>query len=108
MSSSKEARIAVALGAAAVLSIPVALAAAAFSSKVELLQAVYVAVPVAFVIGLAAWSASRRARAKLERRVSRPGEGVVRAARVLAFAGLYLALTGALALGFYGLLHIAS
>ena len=108
MSSSREARRAVVLGAAAVLAIPIAVGAAAFSPKVELLQAVYVAVPVAFVIGLAAWSAYRRARAKLEQHVRRAGERLVRAARLLAFAGIYLALTGALALGFYGLLHITS
>lgn len=108
MSSSKSARTAVALGAVAVLAIPAALAVAAFSSKVDLLRAVYVAVPVAFVLGLAAWSAYRRARAKLEQRVRRPGERVVRLARLLAFTGIYLAVTGGLALGFYGLLHIRS
>jgi hypothetical protein len=33
---------------------------------------------------------------------------VVRTARFLAFAGLYVAVTAALALGFYGLLHLRS
>ena len=108
MSSSRAARLGLVLGVAAVLTIPVAAAIAAYSSRVDLLQAVYVAVPGSFVLGLAAWSAYRRARAKLEMRVTRRGERSVRAARFFAFAGLYLAVTGGLALGFYGLLHIKS
>ncbi|HEY3921073.1 MAG TPA: hypothetical protein VGL76_03065 [Gaiellaceae bacterium] len=106
MSSSRAARFAVFCGAAAVLAIPVGLAAAAVSSKVMLLPAVYVSVPVSLAAGLAAVGAYRRARAQLERRVRRPGEHLVRAARLLAFAGLYFAAIGALALGFYGLLHV--
>ena len=108
MSSSRHARLAVVLGAVAVLTIPVAVGLAAYSPRVDLLQAVYVGVPVAFVLGLGAWSAYRRARAELERRVQRPGEGLVRAGRVLAFAGIYFGVTGALALGFYGVLHFSS
>ncbi len=108
MSGSREARLAVALGAIAVLAIPVAGACAALTARVQLLPAVYVAVPVAFVAGLGAVAAYRRARAELERSVRRVGEGPVRAARFLAFAGLYLAVTGALALGFYGLLHLTA
>ena len=108
MSSSRAARFAVFCGAVGVLAIPGGLAAAAFSSKVALLPAVYVSVPVAFVAGLAAVGSYRRARAHLERRVRRPGEQLVRVARLLAFAGLYFAAIGALALGFYGLLHIKS
>jgi putative Mn2+ efflux pump MntP len=106
MSSSRAARFAVFFGAVAVLAIPVGVAAAAFTSKVMLLPAVYVAVPIAFVLGLLALASYRRARAQLERRVRRPGEHIVRAARLLVFAGLYFAVIGALALGFYGLLHV--
>ena len=108
MSGSSETRLALALGAVAVLAIPAAVAAAAYSAKVHLLPAVYVAVPVAFVAGLGAVAAYRRARAKLERRVRRVGERPVRIARFLALAGLYLAVTGGLALGFYGLLHLTA
>jgi hypothetical protein len=108
MSSSSEARLAAVFGALAVLAIPAAGAAAAFTTQVKLLDAVYVAVPAAFVLGLIAFSLYRRARAKLERSVHRRGQRSVRAARFLAFAGLYLAMTGALALGFYALLHVAS
>jgi hypothetical protein len=108
MSSNKEARLAAALGAVAMLVIPAAVAAAAFTTRVQLLPAVYVAVPVAFVTGLLAVAVYRRARAELERSVRRVSERPVRIARFLALAGLYLAVTGALALGFYGLLHVTA
>jgi hypothetical protein len=108
MSSNSEARLGVVLGAVAVLAIPVGAALAAYTTAVQLLDAVYVAVPVAFLAGLAAVAAYRRARAELQRSVRRAGVGPVRAARWLALSGLYLGVTGALALGFYGLLHMTS
>jgi hypothetical protein len=108
MSGSRDARIAAVLGGVALLAIPAGVAAAAFTTVVQLLPAVYVAVPVAFVSGLGAVGAYRRARAKLEKSVRRVSERSVRVARFLALAGLYLAVTGALALGFYGLLHVTA
>ena len=96
------------LGVIAVLVIPSAVAAAAFTTRVQLLPAVYVAVPVAIVIGLGAVAAYRRARAKLDRSVRRAAERSVRIARFFALAGLYVAVTGGLALGFYGLLHVTA
>ena len=59
-------------------------------------------------VALGAVTAYRRARTKLDRSVRRAGERAVRAARFFAYAGLYLAVTGALALGFYGALHLRS
>ena len=109
MSGSKPAAVVGAvLGALAVLAIPAAAAASAFTTRVTLLDAVYVAVPAASVLALAAFAAYRRARARLERSVRRAGAGIVRTARFLAFAGLYLAITGGLALAFYGVLHLRS
>jgi len=108
MSASSEGRVAIVLGVIAVAAIPAGVAVAAYATRVTLLQAVYVAVPVSFVVALCALSASRRARARLERTVQRVGQGSVRAGRFLALAGLWCALTGALALGFYGLLHVTS
>src|SRR5438093_11417990 len=109
MSGSKPAAIVGAvLGALAMLAIPAAAAASAFTTRLTLLHAVYVAVPAAFVLALAAYAAYRRARARLEQSVRRAGRGVVRTARFFAFAGLYLAITGALALAFYGVLHLRS
>jgi hypothetical protein len=108
MSGSRATRLAAAFGLVAVLAIPVAVAAAAYTTRVRLLPAVYVAVPVAFVVGLGAVAAYRRARAQLDRRVRRVGERPLRIARFLALAGLYVAVTGALALAFYGLLHLTA
>jgi len=108
MSGSREARLAAALGAVAVFAIPVAVAAAAFTTKIQLLPAVYIAVPAAFVVGLAALGLYRRARAQLEQSVRRLSERSVQVARFLALTGLYLSVTGALALGFYGLLHVTA
>ncbi len=108
MSSSRETRLAIALGALAVLAIPVGGACSALTASVQLLPAVYVAVPVAFVLGLGAVGAYRRARAQLDRSVRRVGERTLRIARFLALAGLYVAVTGALALAFYGLLHLTA
>jgi hypothetical protein len=96
------------LGALAILAIPAAGVAAALTPQVTLLRAVYVAVPTASVLALAAFASYRRARARLERSVRRAGAGIVRTARFLAFSGLYLAVTGALALAFYGVLHLRS
>jgi len=107
MSASSEGSIAAVLGGLAVLAIPAA-GGAAYTTRVTLLDAVYVAVPAAFVIALLAVAVYRRARARLERSVRRAGVRIVRTARFLAFAGLYVAVTGALALGFYGVLHLRS
>jgi hypothetical protein len=109
MSSSRPwAAVAAFFGLVAVFAVPAAAALAAYTTRVTLLRGVYVAVPVACGAALIAVSAYRRSRARLERSVRRAGVRVVRLARYLAFAGLYVAVTGALALGFYGLLHLRS
>src|SRR5690349_8818282 len=109
MSSSRPAAFFAALfGSVAILAIPAAGAVAALTSRATLLHAVYVGVSVAGGAALVAVSASRRARGRLERSVRRRGERFVRVSRFLAYAGLYLAVTGGLALGFYGLLHLRS
>jgi len=109
MSSSRPwAAVAAFFGLVALLAIPAAGALSAYTTRVTLLRAVYVAVPVACGAGLLAVATYRRSRSRLERSVRRRGVRVVRTARILAFAGLYVAVTGALALGFYGLLHLRS
>jgi len=95
-------------GLVALLAIPAAGALAAYTTRVTLLRGVYIAVPVACAAGILAVATYRRSRARLERSVRRVGSRAVRTARFLAFAGLYVAVTGALALGFYGLLHLRS
>jgi hypothetical protein len=63
---------------------------------------------VAIVAGLLAVLVARRARLRLDRSVRRAGERVVRVSRWLAWSGLYVAVTGALALVFYGVLRARS
>jgi|SRR4051794_10297413 hypothetical protein len=104
--SSRRAAAAIVLGSLAVAAIPVGVAAAWRLEDVDLLQAVEIAVAVAIVLGLLAVSVGRRARYRVDRSVSRRGEGVVRVARAVAWLGLYLGISGAVALGFYGLLVI--
>jgi hypothetical protein len=65
-------------------------------------------VPAAFVFGLCGISASRRARFRLSLSVARKGERTVRFSRILVWTGLYMAVVGGIALGFYGLLRAAS
>ena len=109
MSSSRRSRrAALLLGVLAVLALPVGGALVALLASVRVLPAALVAVPVAFFLGLCGISASRRARFSLERSVARTGERTVRLARFLVWAGVYMALVGAIALGFYGLLRAAS
>jgi hypothetical protein len=106
-SSSGPARVALLLGALAVLAIPAGVAAAQFLSGVSLLRSLYVSVPAAFLLGLLAVLSSRRARFALTRSLHPERRRLVRFARVVAWAGLYVGVTGALALGVYGVLRWA-
>jgi hypothetical protein len=107
MSSSRKARSGVAagiFGALAVLAIPVDVAVAQYVNGVELLKSLYVAVPVAAVLALTAVVAARRARLARARSVYAGGGHW--GAR-LAWAGLYCAVTGGIALAIYGGLRAA-
>ena len=97
------ARAAVFFGALAVLAIPVGVVAAQLSAQLRLLETLYVAVAVAVVLGLASLYAARRARLNAARTLS--AAGGVRFARLAAWAGAYAGVTGALALGVYGVLR---
>jgi hypothetical protein len=101
------ARAAILLGLLAVAALPGAVAAAQYLQGVSLLQALYGGVPVAAVLGLAAVFAARRARFARSRSLRQDGTWLVRWARGLAFLGAYAGLTGALALGVYGVLRWA-
>jgi hypothetical protein len=104
MSSSRPAQIALVFGVLAVLVVPAAVTAAQLLASVGLLQSLYVAAPVSTVLALLALLASRRSRREASRSI-RPGDaGPVRAGRVAAWAGLYVGVTAALALGVYGVL----
>ena len=106
-SSSATARTGAFIGLLAVLAIPAAVVAAQVLSGVVLLRALYVGVAVAVVLALIALLLGRRARLKQARRVDGRGAGAVRTARILAWAGLYAGVTGALALGVYAVLRLA-
>lgn len=102
------AHAAVLLGTLAVVAIPAGVAASQYLTGIELVRAVYVAVPVAVLLALGAVGASRRARFALASSV-RPDRGarLVRAGRALAWTGMYVGITGALALGVFGVLRLA-
>src|SRR5262249_41777743 len=97
--------LAIVLGTLAVLAIPVAVAAALFVPSVDVLPALVVAVPSAFVLAPPRISAAGRARIRGQRSVFRPGEGTVRFGRFLVWSGLYFSLVGALALAFCSVLR---
>src|SRR5690242_21719952 len=99
------ARAAVLLGALAVLAIPAGVVAAQLSGRLRLLETLYVVVPAALVLGLTALFAARRARLNAARTLS--AAGGVGLARVVAWAGAYAGVTGALALAVYGILRWA-
>ena len=99
------ARAAVALGALAVLAIPAGVVAAQLSAELRLLETLYVVVGAALVLGLLGLYAARRARLSAARTLS--AAGGVGFARVVAWAGAYAGLTGALALAVYGILRWA-
>jgi hypothetical protein len=106
MSSSRRgaARVAVVFGLLALLALPADIALAQYSKGVRLLQSLYVAVPVAGGLALIALVAARRDRLVRARSV-RPGGG--RWAARLAWAGVYAAVTGGIALAVYGGLRAA-
>ncbi|HZP73346.1 MAG TPA: hypothetical protein VFA97_08220 [Gaiellaceae bacterium] len=104
--SSGAARAAIVLGVLAFAAIPAGVAAAQTTS-LRLLETLYVAVPVAVVLALAALLAARRSRLALARSLYPERRRLVRAARIFAWAGTYAGVTGALALAVYGVLRWA-
>jgi hypothetical protein len=104
-SSKGAARAAVLLGALAILAIPAGVVAAQLSGRLRLLETLYIVVGAALVLGLAALFAARRARLNASRTIS--AQGRVGLARIVAWAGAYAGVTGALALAVYGVLRWA-
>jgi hypothetical protein len=95
---------AVVVGLLSLATVPGAIAYTHYAD-VELIKA-GPAVPVGFVLGLAALSLAKRARQRSERTIGRVG-GVrtARLGRILGGLGVYVALTGALSVGVYELLN---
>ena len=105
MSSSRgAARAAGVFGLLAVLVIPVGILASRYVSGVTLLESLYYTVPASFVLALVALSANRRARFARARSVRPEGGGLM---SFLAWAGLYVAVIGAVALAVYAALRAA-
>ena len=86
-------------GALAVLTIPVDVAVAQFVSGVELIRSLYLAVPLCALFALTALAAARKARFARARSVY---AGNARWGARLAWAGLYCAVSGGIALAVYG------
>jgi small basic protein len=98
-------RSAATAGALAVLAIPAGILASRFIAGVSLLQSLYYSVPFALVASLGALFGSRRARLQSQRTVFQERTGPVRAARRLAWLGLYAGVTSGLAVGVYWVLR---
>jgi hypothetical protein len=100
------AAVAVVLGLLAVAALPGAYVFSRYSKQVELLDVGWAA-PISIVIGWLAVVFARRGRDRVQLTLGRAGgEQAVRAAKLLGLLGIYLGLTAALALGFFGLLQL--
>jgi ABC-type iron transport system FetAB permease component len=95
----------VVVGLLAILAVPAGVAASRVLEDVRLVEALEIAVAVGFVLALLAIVLARRARINLERRVFPSGGRTVRTGRVLAWTAMYIVVTAALALAFYGALR---
>jgi hypothetical protein len=91
-------------GVVAVLAVPVGVLVSKRLAGVTLVQAGW-AVPVAAAAGLVALLFARGATGRIRSTLERAGgAGRVRAGRLLGAAGICIALSGAIAVGFYELL----
>jgi hypothetical protein len=90
------------LGLLALVAIPAGVLAAQFLAGVPLLHALYVTVGIAVGCGICSWVAARRARLARARSVT---PSASRWPMLIAWAALYVGITGALALGVYGALR---
>ena len=107
--SNPAAPLSVVLGLAAVLVVPLAVAASRYVPSVRLLDAVEGSVPAALLLGVLTIVAGRRARRALALTLGRcGGTGAARTGRALGLLGLYVGCTGAIALGFYAVLRLYS
>jgi hypothetical protein len=106
MSSSRRraGRAAIFFGLLAVLAIPVDIVIAQYLKGVKLLESLYIAVPVAAGLALIALAAARHARYVQARSVYDEGG---RWPTRFAWAGIYAAATGGIALAVYGGLRAA-
>jgi steroid 5-alpha reductase family enzyme len=103
-SSNHRASLALLLGLVAVLAVPGGVALARQTAGVGLIDAAW-AIPVAAVCGLAALLFVRGARGRMRWTLERAGgSGRIRLGRILGVAGICVALSAGIAVGFYELL----
>jgi hypothetical protein len=103
-SSNHRASFAVLLGLVAVAAVPVGIYLTHRVARLDLLDAGW-AIPLAFAAGVAALLFARGARGTIARTLARVGgAGRARAGRILAVAGICIALSASIAVGFYELL----
>jgi hypothetical protein len=103
-SSNHRASLALLLGFIAVAAVPAAVVLSRQTAGITLLDAVW-AIPVAAVCGVGALFMARGARGRIRRTLERAGgRGRIRLGKVLAIAGICVALSASIAVGFYELL----
>jgi hypothetical protein len=96
------------LGVLGLAILPAAIAVTERVDGLSLVEAGF-AIPAAIVFALAAVVIGRRVRTRSRQTLAAlPGARVARVGRILGYAGLYLALTAALAVGFYAILTYVS
>jgi hypothetical protein len=99
--------VALVVGLAGLLTLPVAIEVSRRSKRVGLLEAGYYAIPLAFVLGLVALVMARRAKRNLQwLQLREGGTGIATVAVVIAALAFLLAVAGALSVGFYGLVVV--
>lgn len=87
------------------LAVPAGILAAQSLKGVTLLRSLYVSAPTAIALALIAVLTARHARVAAQRTVFAERRGPVRAARFLAWLGLYVGVTAALAVAVYWILR---
>jgi hypothetical protein len=98
----------VALAVLGLATLPAAIAVTERVDGLSLVEAGF-AIPVAIAFALAAVVIGRRVRSRSRQTLAAlPGTRVARIGRVLGYAGIYVALTAALAVGFYAILTYVS
>jgi hypothetical protein len=103
-SSNHRASLAVVLGLAGVLAVPAAIILWRQTTGIALLDTAF-AIPVAAICGLASLLFVRGARGRIRLTLERAGgSGRIRLGRILGVAGICVALSASIAVGFYELL----
>jgi len=108
-SGNPRASLSASLGLLAAVSLPLAVYLTRRLPGVSLLDAAW-AIPVAIALGVAALLFARGARGTIARTLERAGgRARIRTGRILAVAGISIALSASIAVGFYELLlHLES